>query len=395
MTHDENSSLLLDILLKDDADQYHGMQRIDPTEIQIFDQKSFNCLINLAHQHGLDAFVMRMLMSMNLMDKLSPACKHRLDQYSHLHLCNLSLQREALRELVVRFKAQTCRFVVIKGGALMHSIYKQTNDRQFNDLDILVAPRDIELAQSMLKELGYKQAPVRSKAELKYGELSHPHVAPFKKNGVTIELHTRLLPVELVDFSGKILLSAYTEENHECCVPVPEENLHLIYLMAHIYKHAQSNQIQFRLFRDIALLAGSENDKWNALIESSQQFNLLHQVLWVYHWTCVLYDWEGQPSDPPLNPSRSGGEGWIRTLAPFHLLPDISSKFDWMMGLVFPPWKYQVYYYPHKTFIGRVLLYPARIVKAIYRLLELGIHSLEIGHRLRKIRLHIRNSRLC
>ena len=89
-------------------------------------------------------------------------------------------------------------FTVIKGLPLAEKLYHHTAHRHSKDIDLLVAPQDIEAAKDALTALGFKQK--------SFGALPDNYEAlyllrqkdyTFVGRGVVIELHVRLSPVNL------------------------------------------------------------------------------------------------------------------------------------------------------------------------------------------------------
>ena len=82
--------------------------------------------------------------------------------------------------------------VLLKGISVADEYYPRPYWRPMGDIDILVAKEDLDLAESALKDLGYRQA---SPNPTDYYQ-THHHSMPFldPSNGIIVEIHTALFP---------------------------------------------------------------------------------------------------------------------------------------------------------------------------------------------------------
>lgn len=158
-------------------------------------------------------------------------------------------------------------YVCVKGPACA-ALYPDPALRLSGDFDIVVASSDIGTAARILEDRGYASDPE---------DLSAFEIAFCDKNGNRIEMHRQLFDPngvfsdmnELTKdlFASKRRLTAEYQD-----VFVPEENLHLLYLVLHAFKHFVESGIGIRQLSDIALFAASFSPDWPFLFSSCAKF---------------------------------------------------------------------------------------------------------------------------
>ncbi len=115
----------------------------------------------------------------------------------------MGLTAELLR-LADRMKGEGVPYLPFKGPVLASTAYGNVALRPTGDLDILVKPADAPAALAILKECGYyvviegaTGAVADARQERAVGRFHYNYNLFNHENGITVELHTRLLPVKL------------------------------------------------------------------------------------------------------------------------------------------------------------------------------------------------------
>jgi len=138
------------------------------------------------------------------------------------------------------FEASGIPFIVIKGPLLSQSLYGNINTRFSGDLDILVAPKDIQKAHNILMEKEFK--PLRQEGFEDYSKLffwSQKDLAYIYKNQFRVEIHTRLevnpwlFPLKTDDWDQYTQIQMYGGKEYR----VFTDEIQLIYLSFHGTKH--------------------------------------------------------------------------------------------------------------------------------------------------------------
>ena len=102
------------------------------------------------------------------------------------------MARSLLRDLVAvevtsAFTASGVRSILLKGAAVASWLYDDGALRWYSDIDLLVAPSDVDRAESVLGDLGFAPA----KAGWSVHELD-AHAHPWRRGQETVDLHRRL-----------------------------------------------------------------------------------------------------------------------------------------------------------------------------------------------------------
>jgi hypothetical protein len=151
-------------------------------------------LLRVAEMHGTAPLVYWHL------DRVAPQSvpAHALDSLRQRFLDNarhnLRLTAELL-ELLRLFAAHGVRAVPFKGPTLAAIAYGNLALRQFNDLDLLLAPADLTRGRALLAAAGYRSGlPLAPAQEAAY--LTSIGQMPFVKEGagILVELHATIMP---------------------------------------------------------------------------------------------------------------------------------------------------------------------------------------------------------
>jgi len=107
-----------------------------------------------------------------------------------------STHLEVLADILEIFDAEKIRTLVLKGGALSPTLYREASHRSLADLDLWVEPNRIEQAQSCLLKEGFR-------SHSAHGLPQHRHLAPVSREldgiRVVVELHRSVPPVDSND----------------------------------------------------------------------------------------------------------------------------------------------------------------------------------------------------
>ena len=117
---------------------------------------------------------------------------------------NLHFARE-LVQLIGLFNAQGIEAIPYKGPTLAQNVYRHIALRSNVDLDILVRPRDVELAAMLLQQRGYS---AQQSADTKMGAAADPgYHAEFqhRDKGIRVEIHWDVVPRSCGDVSASAL----------------------------------------------------------------------------------------------------------------------------------------------------------------------------------------------
>lgn len=128
---------------------------------------------------------------------------------------NFVAQHQALLEVRKIFDDCHINMVLLKGSALRYCLYDPPSDRMMFDLDILIDPKQAEMAADCLRQIGYKIASEPHQVE-------HHHLPAATKTindfDIVIELHTEALSKDmqtLISFDSHLPFRQIVFENKQ------------------------------------------------------------------------------------------------------------------------------------------------------------------------------------
>ncbi len=232
-------------------------------------------LLYLAEFHGVTSLIAHNLVNSGLGSQVSPAFLEQFKQiYNNTLYKNIIFCAE-LENILTTFNQHGIAAIALKGAVLAEQLYGNPGLRTMVDMDILVKPEELPLANSLMQEMGYKQLITTQPWDHAF------HEAPFCKEAqfpLFIEIHWKLDDQKLVDVP-------YDEIWHRA-QPIqtpgvttkglsPEDNL--LFLCNHLTK--QENQL-LKSLCDITELIKKYDDTldWNYIIQSAHSWGINSSV---------------------------------------------------------------------------------------------------------------------
>ncbi len=179
-----------------------------------------------------------------------------------------------------KFNAAGIPLMVLKGAALHPALYERPDEREMNDLDVLVKPADLDRAQRLLEDLGHHRGEVPFREDFfprYYYEIQYEvgTLCPFP-----IDLHVRpLRPLRLARLMPENALWAnavpVTLGGSTLLVPAPDDML--IHLAAHSAIHGNS---QRKWLADIDgwIRAARDEIDWDRFLANVESWRLVAAV---------------------------------------------------------------------------------------------------------------------
>lgn len=247
-------------------------------------------LINLAKSHSvipLVAYNLQQYCIQNLPNNIKNILK---TEFRSNAIKNIYLSKELL-EIVQLLKDNDINCISFKGASLAASIYGDISLRQFNDIDILIAKKDLLKARDLFFSIGSKvwftESAITDKnkeyfmnSQIAHNFLrNHAYGFEFKNKTVILDLHWEmfssyfplLLPMEYLEQS----LEDTIIFNQKISTPSPENNLLL--LCGHGSKDCWDNLVRIC---DIAELINYYPQlNWQLLIKEAKNRGALKLVL--------------------------------------------------------------------------------------------------------------------
>jgi hypothetical protein len=154
-------------------------------------------LLQRAERLGVAAFLRTALT--RFADRTRPPAEvlRRLDQMYYQQAIRNARRGASLQGVLVTLSRYGVPTIVLKGAALAELVYGNIALRPMVDLDVLVQPRDLDLAERVLRELGYVPYDGGEPAEWYRGH--HHHLAPYRSpdGSSYVEVHRHIFPSEV------------------------------------------------------------------------------------------------------------------------------------------------------------------------------------------------------
>jgi len=215
--------------------------------------------------------------------RLLPALNTAIGGYAKASDLRARARRQAWRAMLLTaelariaaaFRTREIQFLAYKGPALSQLLYGNSAMRQFGDLDLLVRPRDVARAKTVLLELGYKsQLQFSPREERAYLRSGYEYVFSLGSERNLIELQWQIVPRFYFipfDIEPLFLRSIEVQLDNAPIQTLGREDL-LLVLCAHAAKHEWS---QVGMLRDIETLAQSELD-WRWILHEARKLGIL------------------------------------------------------------------------------------------------------------------------
>ena len=196
-------------------------------------------LLALANRHGVMPLLYRSI-SQNCPQAVPQEWLRRLMlQYMQNAARNMKMTGELLR-ILDALKEAGIKTVPLKGPVLAQQVYGDVALRQFSDLDIMVAPVDVEKALGIIQARGYKcEHDLSSSKRRSLQKTVHHHHLLNQKSGIVVELHWTIAPsyYGLKADAVRILNGACHVSIMEKIVPCASAEDMLVLLCQHGTKH--------------------------------------------------------------------------------------------------------------------------------------------------------------
>lgn len=193
----------------------------------------------------------------------------RADYRSQLAANTLYLHH--LASLVPALRDVGVRFAVVKGAALLPTLYHDWGQRRLEDIDLLVHPEDVSLFRSVMCHLGWREED-GDIAGARFGERYRAETSFARQEGqvlLRVEGHLDLPgfypPARAAVWQRISTVSA----SGIGALPVLDSSTHLSYLCTHLYYHHCGRGLKWLV--DVALLV-SQVRSWHDVVVDAYQF---------------------------------------------------------------------------------------------------------------------------
>jgi len=216
-----------------------------------------------------------------------------------------------LSEMDALFQGKQIEYLVFKGPHLYEDLYRDRFPRPYSDVDILVHPKQVNLAVRVLETMGYEVEGGRiTRFLMRHGHF-HLVLVNRRKELPKIELHWSLVDrANLYRIRDDEVLSRairMTVSGMEFSIPCPEDTL--IYLAVHVAKHGllnaaglhrgygaewfcgdvSENRLLWFIDIDFLIKKYAETMNWSVIAERCRNWNCLEDVITTLSVLKVLF----------------------------------------------------------------------------------------------------------
>jgi hypothetical protein len=237
-------------------------------------------LIDLSVRHRVMPLLCARLQSLGERNPAPREIMARLKTLRRLNEGKNLLLTMKLAEILDVFGSNGVEAIVLKGPALAVAAYGSVGMRQFDDLDILIRPRDYARAKNLLTNLGFRPDKEFTPAQEAVHLRRHrDFVYKDTQSGILIEIHIRLMETF---YNMKLETeSLFTRRNVVVAegynLPSLSARDALIHLCAHGALHAWP---VLGMICDIAALVASRRDwSWGEVLDKARKIGLRRTVL--------------------------------------------------------------------------------------------------------------------
>ncbi|HKI55385.1 MAG TPA: nucleotidyltransferase family protein [Anaerolineales bacterium] len=205
-----------------------------------------------------------------------------------------------LARVSLQLRTHNIDFILLKGTGLSHLLYGEDSYREVRDIDILVAPEDIDATECILFELGFVRTMPSAGATPKQIHFFNRHKKDREyyhpDSDAILELHTSLIePDHPFHPTLPDLLAAGTSVTvHGERVGTMAGNLLWLYQCLH---GSLSGWYRMRWICDIALLLKLHQPNWGELLRLAGQYHCRNSLIEAVGLACALY---GLPVPDPV-----------------------------------------------------------------------------------------------
>lgn len=293
----------------------------------------------------------------------------------------------ALHTINERFSDQKIEFIVLKGMALLISLYRDIGTRPMSDIDILIRAEDVTAVSAIFESLGFQQRTIAGKSDF-ITKLHESHqLDPWIADGVRIELHTHIYnsndPVRgnIEQYFNSARSVAFEDRQYK----VFEPSDMVTHLLSHLGRHFFYGHIRIHWFNEIAWFASENDIDWEKVLAASSDRRYLNIIFLLQHYYGMVI--------PGFSASDSLKDGtfdleqvffsflsdrvepvYVRKNRVFrYKLNTVKGRSRWklIVGEFFPDLSFMKQRYNTKSTFSAVLHYPVRWCVGFYRLLAL------------------------
>ncbi|NSW95457.1 MAG: nucleotidyltransferase family protein [Bacteroidales bacterium] len=340
----------------------------------------WNYFVRLANEHGLIALSHNNLSTAGAIDKVPVKVAERLRSAYLISLSQNTKIYSLLEEIISIASKENIRVILLKGAVLEKTVYGNSGLRQMSDIDLLVKADDALPLRNLLLNNGFLSLPLISPLHEKLLPYLKSHLPVMHKNGISTEIHVRLFDEYNEDLVCEIINNPEIVPGTTPEMFSPPLQLHFLYLIKHLDRHARTKDLQLKLYTDIAVLIEEFSGQLlNAnLIRLAEKAGLTEPLAEIVY----LIDkfWDVNIPEPAvtlisgINAAKITGKftGFLRNPSSYprqddstllfkslHDIPVLTGKIRYVTGYFFPSLYFIKYKFRVSSRVFAIFYYPA------------------------------------
>lgn len=288
---------------------------------------------------------------------------YKFPEYKKYYLSSYILHQkfdDIRSEITNIFNENYIKHIYLK-GSILKDLYPDPNLRMFGDIDVLINDADLKKSKTLLLENNFE-----------YKHVAEHHLE-FVKDGVTVELHIKLLPhhEDKYNFFRNPFENAYQYDNNLYRL---NESYHFIFVLVHYLKHLKSGA-GLREIIDIYLMMEKYKLDYDYIISSvnklkiTDYFNsILTEVEYIFNFKSIEFK-RKENIEKLIDYSLSSGIhgfGEANNYDKNAFINSKKSKFKYLLSKLFIPVKTLFIMYP---FTKTIILIPLGYIIRFFSLI--------------------------
>lgn len=222
----------------------------------------YSMLFELSNAHNLSAVAFSVIKNAPNKSIIDDAVFKKFEDDFYNAVFRYSLQGSVIEELSSIFEKNEIKHIFFK-GAQIRDYYPVPEARVMGDVDVLIYPESRDRAKEILCENGYELVN------------SNGPVYDYSKNGVTVEVHTKIISGKVGSSNAETcFLDAMEHAKFDGFRGKLDNNYHFAYLLTHIAHHFWFYGAGVKLILDLATFQRAENIELKAVFEKMREIGL-------------------------------------------------------------------------------------------------------------------------
>ena len=153
----------------------------------------FELLLQKSYWHRISVLVARTLMLSYFRDLIPAELQTKLKEIRYHNLARNIVLQDELTRILTLFKNENINAIVLKGAALLDSVYKDISLRPMGDLDILIEEKDLLRAEELVLQQGYQYRVSQQLQDETREDCRHLANLWHKEKNVMLEIHHHIV----------------------------------------------------------------------------------------------------------------------------------------------------------------------------------------------------------